>query len=166
MKILKDNTEKDELCAFEEKIRNHGVEDMKYTPLLLLYLICLWVYKFPIGKTAVEIYTGIIELLLSRTATLHGKLFHSSCEISPSYVPECFKNHTHCSSYSTFLLKIGKLAFYTLFSKITEHTLVFDKNIAEKYLNPEDLKSSCLAGILSESKAKTLIDKTFNFFFT
>ncbi|XP_060588569.1 uncharacterized protein LOC132743988 [Ruditapes philippinarum] len=165
MGILKDDTEEDELCAFEEKIRNHGLEDMKSTPLLLLYLICLWVYKFPIGNSAVEIYTGIIELLLSRTATLHGK-FHSSCEISPSYIPECFENHTRCSCYSTFLLKIGKLAFYTLFSKIKEHTLVFDKNIAEKYLNQEDLKSSCLAGMLSESKTKTLIAESFKISFS
>ncbi|XP_060565169.1 uncharacterized protein LOC132724350 [Ruditapes philippinarum] len=163
MKILKGNTEDDklinEVCRFEESISNHDLDDMESTPLLLLYLICLWVEKIPIGNSAVELYTGFIQLLLSRTEKLHGK-FHSSCEISLSNVPECFRKHQHFRSYYTFLKTIGKLAFYTLFSKKKEHTLVFDENFAKKYLNQEDLKSSCLSGILSESKVKTLINES------
>ncbi|XP_060564214.1 uncharacterized protein LOC132723505 [Ruditapes philippinarum] len=163
MKILNKNLQdgklKNEVCRFEEEISNHDLEDMESTPLLLLYLICLWVEKIPIGNSAVELYTGIIQLLLSRTEKLHGK-FHSSCDTSPSKVPECFRKHQHFCSYYTFLVTIGKLAFSTLFSKKKEHTLVFDENIAEKYLNPEDLKSSCLSGILSESKVKTLINES------
>ncbi|XP_060601945.1 uncharacterized protein LOC132755155 [Ruditapes philippinarum] len=158
-KTLKDRELKNEVCRFEEAISDHDLEDMDSTPLLLLYLICLWVEKIPIGNSAVELYTGIIQLLLSRTEKLHGK-FHSSCKTPPSYVPECFRKHKHFCSYYTFLLTIGKLAFYALFSKKKEHTLVFDENIAEKYLNQEDLKSSCLSGILSESKVKTLINES------
>ncbi|XP_060556627.1 uncharacterized protein LOC132717217 [Ruditapes philippinarum] len=162
MKILKGNIEEEklinEVCRFEEEIRNHDLDDMESTPLLLLYLICLWIAKIPIGNSAVELYTGIIQLLLSRTEKLHG-MFHSSCETSPSNVPECFRKHQHFCRYYTFLVTIGKLAFNTLFSKKKEHTLVFDENVAEKYLNQEDLKSSCLSGILSESKVKTLINE-------
>jgi hypothetical protein len=153
---LQDGELQNEVCRFEEAISDHDLEDMESTPLLLLYLICLWVEKIPIGNSAVELYTGIIQLLLSRTEKLHGK-FHSSCEKSLSYIPDCFRKHQHFCSYFTFLVTIGKLAFYTLFSKKKEHTLVFDKNVANKYLNQEDLKSSCLSGILSESKVKTLI---------
>ncbi|XP_060589552.1 uncharacterized protein LOC132744755 [Ruditapes philippinarum] len=163
MKILIGNTEDDELinevCTFEEEISDHDLDEMESTPLLLLYLICLWVEKIQIGNSAVELYTGIIQLLLSRTEKLHGK-FHSSCMTSPSKVPECFRKHKHFCRYYMFLVTIGKLAFYTLFSKKKEHTLVFDENVAEKYLNPEDLKSSCLSGILSESKVKTLINES------
>ncbi|XP_060558273.1 uncharacterized protein LOC132718574 [Ruditapes philippinarum] len=163
MKILKGNIEEEkliyEVCRFEEEIRHHDLDEMESTPLLLLYLICLWTAKIPIGKSAVELYTGIIELLLSRTEKLHG-MFHSWCKTSPSNIPVCFRMHQHFCSYYTFLMTIGKLAFYTLFSKKKEHTLVFDKNVAEKYLNQEDLKSSCLSGILSESKVKTLINES------
>ncbi|XP_060578465.1 uncharacterized protein LOC132735526 [Ruditapes philippinarum] len=158
-KNFKDSELKNEVCRFEEAISDHDLEYIDSTPLLLLYLICLWVEKIPIGNSAIELYTGIIQLLLSRTEKLHG-MFHSSCEKSPSNVPECFRKHKHFCSYYTFLLTIGKLAFYTLFSKKKEHTLVFDENMAEKYLNQEDLKSSCLSGILSESKVKTLINES------
>ncbi|XP_060575292.1 uncharacterized protein LOC132732801 [Ruditapes philippinarum] len=164
-KNLKDSELKNEVCRFEEAISDHDLEDMDSTPLLLLYLICLWVEKIPIENSAVELYTGIIQLLLSRTEKLHGK-FHSSCRTPPSYVPECFRKYKHFCSYYTFLLTIGKLAFYTLFSKKKEDTLVFDENMAEKYLNQEDLKSSCLSGILSESKVKTLINESSKFSFS
>ncbi|XP_060581708.1 uncharacterized protein LOC132738257 [Ruditapes philippinarum] len=158
-KNFKDSELKNEVCRFEEAISDHDLEDMDSTPLLLLYLICLWVEKIPIGNSAVELYTGIIQLLLSKTEKLHGK-FHSSYKKYPSNVPECFRKHKHFCSYYMFLLTIGKLAFYTLFGKKKEHTLVFDANVAEKYLNQEDLKSSCLSGILSESKVKTLINES------
>ncbi|XP_060592506.1 uncharacterized protein LOC132747192 [Ruditapes philippinarum] len=164
-KNLKDSELKNEVCRFEEAVSDHDLEDMDSTPLILLYLICLWVQKIPIGNSAVELYTGIIQLLLFRTEKLHG-MFHSSCKTPPSYVPECFRKHKHFCSYYTFLLTIGKLAFYTLFSKTKEHTLVFDENIAEKYLNQEDLKSCCLSGILSESKVKTLINESFRISFS
>jgi hypothetical protein len=156
---LQDGDLKNEVCRFEESTSGHDLEDMESTPLLLLYLICLWVEKIPIGNSTVELYTGITQLLLSRTEKLYG-IFHSSCETSPSNVPECFRKHQHFCSYYTFLKTIGKLAFYTLFSKEKERTLVFDENVAEKYLNEEDLKSSCLSGILSESKVKTLINES------
>ncbi|XP_060600160.1 uncharacterized protein LOC132753683 [Ruditapes philippinarum] len=156
---LQDGELQNEVCRFEEAISDHDIEDMESTPLLLLYLICLWIAKIPIGNSAVELYTGIIQLLLFRTEKLHRK-FHSSCETSPSNVPECFRKHKHFCSYYTFLLTIGKLAFYTLFSKKKEHTLVFDRNVAKEYINQEDLKSSCLSGILSESKVKTLVSES------
>ncbi|XP_060577424.1 uncharacterized protein LOC132734654 [Ruditapes philippinarum] len=169
MKILKRSNEDEnlinEVCRFEEEIRNHDLEDMESTPLLLLYLICLWVEQIPIGNSALDLYTSIIQLLLFRTEKLHGK-FHSSCETSPGDVPECFRTHKHFCSYYTFLLSIGKLAFYTLFSKKKEHTLVFDKNVAEKYLNQEDLKSSCLSGILSESKVTSLLNEGYKISFS
>ncbi|XP_060603870.1 uncharacterized protein LOC132756749 [Ruditapes philippinarum] len=163
-KKLNDNELKNEVCRFEEAISDHDLEYMESTPLLLLYLICLWVEKIPIGNSAVELYTDIIQLLLYRTEKLHGK-FHSSCKTPPSYVPECFRKNNHFCRYYTFLLTIGKLAFYTLFSKTKEHALVFDEKIAERYLNQEDLKSSCLSGLLSESKVKTLINERFKISF-
>jgi hypothetical protein len=163
MKMLNVNLQdvelKNEVCRFEEAISDHDLEDMESTPLLLLYLICLWTEKIPIGNSAVELYTRIIQLLLSRTKKLHGN-FHSSCEKSQSYIPDCFRKHQHFCGYFKFLLTIGKLAFYTLFSKKKEHTLVFDKHDAEEYINQEDLKSSCLSGILSESKVKALINES------
>ncbi|XP_060608034.1 uncharacterized protein LOC132760141 [Ruditapes philippinarum] len=163
---LQDGELNNEVYTFEEAISNHGLEDMESTPLLLLYLICLWTEKkIPIGNGAVELYTRIIQLLISRTKTLNGK-FHSSCEKSQSYIPDCFRKHHHFCSYCKFLLTIGKLAFYTLFSKKKESNLVFDKHDAEKYLNQEDLKSSCLSGILSESKVKALINESFKISFS
>ncbi|XP_060575099.1 uncharacterized protein LOC132732643 [Ruditapes philippinarum] len=162
MKILNVSLQDDVLiqkvCRFEEEIRDHDLEDVESTPLLLLYLICVWIEKIPIGNSAVKLYTGIIQLILSRTEKLYGK-FHSSCETSTSNVPECFRKHIHFCSYYTYLVNIGELAFYTLFRAKKESKLVFDKYIAEKYLTQNELKSSCLSGILSESKVKTLLNE-------
>ncbi|XP_060605501.1 uncharacterized protein LOC132757999 [Ruditapes philippinarum] len=168
IKMLIGNIKEDELrnkvSRFEEHIRDHDLKEMESTPLLLLYLICLWLGNVPIGNSTVELYTGIIQLLLSRTETIHGQ-FHSSCITSPSNVPDCFKNYKHCSSYYMFLVSLGKLACHTLLSDRKENSLVFDNDVAEKYLNEEDLKLSSLSGILSVSKVKTLINESFKISF-
>ncbi|XP_060583145.1 uncharacterized protein LOC132739442 [Ruditapes philippinarum] len=162
-KILKADLDNDkllnEVCRFEEKINDHELKDMESTPLLLLYLICLWIEDIPIGNSTAELYASIIQLLLSRTEKIHGK-FQLSCKISLSNVPECFIKHRHCYSYYAFLATLGKLAFYKLFNEEKEHTLVFNKNVAEKYLDPGDLDLSLRSGMLTENKVKTLVSES------
>ncbi|XP_060552568.1 uncharacterized protein LOC132713880, partial [Ruditapes philippinarum] len=161
---IKEDKLRNKVSRFEEHIRDNDLKEMESTPLLLLYLICLWLGNVPIGNSTVGLYTGIIQLLLSRTEKIHGQ-FHSSCLTFSSNVPDCFKNYKHCSGYYMFLVSLGKLAFHTLLSNKKENSLVFDNDVAEKYLNQEDLKLSSLSGILSVNKVKTLVNENFRISF-
>ncbi|XP_060584957.1 uncharacterized protein LOC132740913 [Ruditapes philippinarum] len=160
MHILKGSLEEDELknqvCSFEEEISEHDLEDVESTPLLLLYLICLWVEDIPIGNSVVDLYASIIQLLLYRTEKIHGEL-HLSSKTYQSYIPKCFRKHNHCCKYYTLLMILGKLAFHTLISDNRESKLVFDKHVAKNYLKQEDLNFCLRSGIITESKVKTLV---------
>ncbi|XP_060575348.1 uncharacterized protein LOC132732844 [Ruditapes philippinarum] len=146
-------------------IRGRGLEHMLVIPLLLMYIVCLWCNNIPIGNTKQEIYTNIIEFLLSRTSKKHPEV-QPSRESSTSEIPEYFKSHAFCKKFYSLLLSLGKLAFETLFNETKENTLVFDRTVAEKYLNADDMKLSLLSGILSESRSKTLIKESIKVSFS
>ncbi|XP_060603902.1 uncharacterized protein LOC132756782 [Ruditapes philippinarum] len=141
---------------FNKLIRDRRLEHMQVIPLLLMYIVCLWCNNIPIGNTKHEIYTNIIEFLLSRTSKKHPEV-QPSRESSASEIPEYFKSHEFCKLFYSFITSLAELAYQTLFNENRENTLVFDRTVAEKYLKADDMKLSFLSGILSESRTKTLI---------
>ncbi|XP_060558235.1 uncharacterized protein LOC132718537 [Ruditapes philippinarum] len=139
-----------------KEIRDRDLEHMQVIPLLLMYIVCLWCNKIPIGNSYYEIYTNIIEFLLSRTSRKHPDV-QPSRKSSASEIPEYFKSHKFCKHFYSLITSLAKLAYRTLFNKTRENTLVFDRTVAEKYLKANDMKLSLLSGILSESRSKTLV---------
>jgi hypothetical protein len=150
-RVLKSKTQ-----DFNKVIRDRRLEHMQVIPLLLMYIVCLWCNNIPIGNSKHEIYTNIIEFLLSRTSKKHPEV-QPSRESSASEIPDYFKSHKFCKHFYSLITSLAELAFQTLFNETRENTLVFDKTVAEKYLKADDMKLSLLSGILSESRSKTLI---------
>ncbi|XP_060573810.1 uncharacterized protein LOC132731615 [Ruditapes philippinarum] len=141
---------------FNKVIRDRHLEHMQVIPLLLMYIVCLWCNNIPIGNSKHEIYTNIIEFLLSRTSKKHPEV-QPSRESSATEIPEYFKSHEFCTHFYSLITSLAELAYQTLFKENRENTLVFDRTVAEKYLKADDMKLSLLSGILSESRSKTLI---------
>ncbi|XP_060574414.1 uncharacterized protein LOC132732084 [Ruditapes philippinarum] len=150
-KVLKSKTQ-----DFNKMIRDRRLEHMQVIPLLLMYIVCLWCNNIPIGKSKHEIYTNIIEFLLSRTSKKHPEV-QPSRESSTSEIPDYFKGHAFCKRFYSLITSLAELAYQMLFNDRRENTLVFDRTVAEKYLKSDDIKLSLLSGILSESRSKTLV---------
>jgi hypothetical protein len=144
---------------FENEIAYHDLENMRAIPLLLLYTLCLWSNRIPIGNSKHETYRNIIEFLLSRTVKKHPKIKASSVP-SDSDIPEYFRNYNFCEKFYTLLKALAELAYQTLFDCKRENTLVFDEKVVNNYLKTEDLTLSFFSGILTESRIKTLTEET------
>ncbi|XP_060570714.1 uncharacterized protein LOC132729007 [Ruditapes philippinarum] len=141
---------------FNKVIRDRRLEHMQVIPLLLMYIVCLWCNKIPIGNSKHEIYTNIIEFLLSRTSKKHPEV-QPAGESSAGEISEYFKGQKFCKKFYSLITSLAELAYQTLFNETRENTLVFDRMVADIYLKADDMKLSLLSGILSESRSKTLI---------
>ncbi|XP_060581723.1 uncharacterized protein LOC132738274 [Ruditapes philippinarum] len=160
-----DGVLKSKTWDFNKEIRDRGLEHMQSIPLLLMYVVCLWCNKIPIGNSYYEIYTNIIEFLLSRTSSKHPEV-QPSRESSTSEIPEYFRSHKFCKHFYSLITSLAELAYQTLFNETRENTLVFDRTVAEKYLKEDDMKLSLLSGILSESRSKTLVNENIKVSFS
>ncbi|XP_053407001.1 uncharacterized protein LOC123546711 isoform X2 [Mercenaria mercenaria] len=144
---------------FDLAVSDRGISDWETTPLLLTYLLCLWCDVKDLGRSRTELYCQIVELLLKHTFGKYPEM-QQSHEHSPSYIPQCFSKHEHCTKYSIYLKDLAQLAFGTLFSETKESTLVFLKSVADKYLSKDSLKLSLHLGLLTQSTEKTLTKQT------
>ncbi|XP_060560444.1 uncharacterized protein LOC132720333 [Ruditapes philippinarum] len=154
--VRDDRILKSKIWDFNKVIRDRRLEHMQVIPLLLMYIVCLWCNNIPIGNSKHEIYTNIIEFLLSRTSKKHPEV-QPSRESSASEIPEYFKSHEFCKKFYSLITSLAELAYQTLFNETRENTLVFDRMVADIYLKADDMKLSLFSGILSESRSKTLI---------
>jgi hypothetical protein len=154
--VRDNNVLKSKIWDFNKVVRDRRLEHMQVIPLLLMYIVCLWCNNIPIGNSKHEIYTNIIEFLLSRTSKKHPEV-QPSRESSTSEIPEYFKSREFCKKFYSLITSLAELAYQTLFNKSRENTLVFDRTVADIYLKADDMKLSLLSGILSESRSKTLI---------
>ncbi|XP_060589551.1 uncharacterized protein LOC132744788 [Ruditapes philippinarum] len=137
-------------------IRDCGLQHMQKIPLLLMFITCLWCNRIPIVNSKCDVYTKIIEFLLSRTAKKHPEIQPSS-DASACDIPEYFRNHNFIKKFYSLIKSLSELAYQTLFNETRENTLVFDRSVAETYLKADDMKISLFSGILSEGRTKTLI---------
>ncbi|XP_060587188.1 uncharacterized protein LOC132742740 [Ruditapes philippinarum] len=159
-RVLKSKTQ-----DFNKVISDRRLEHMQVIPLLLLYIVCLWCNNISIGNSKHEMYSNIIEFLLSRTSKKHPEV-QLSRETSASEISDYFKSHEFCKKFYSLIISLAELAYQTLFSENRENTLVFDRTVAEKYLRADDMKLSLLSGILSESRSKTLIKEIIKLSFS
>ncbi|XP_053379888.1 uncharacterized protein LOC123563855 [Mercenaria mercenaria] len=148
---------------FNSTLENKGILDLETTPLLLMYLLCLWYDGIYPGRSQCELYCQIVEMLLKRTFKKYPDM-QQACEPPKSDIPQCFSEHVHCTKYYPLLKAVGQLAFETLFSGKRESTLVFQKSIAEKYLytdkDTDYMKLCLLSGILTQSKVEKLTSQS------
>ncbi|XP_060558595.1 uncharacterized protein LOC132718913 [Ruditapes philippinarum] len=143
---------------FDNVIRDCRLEHMQGIPLLLMYIVALWCNNIPLGNSKHEIYTKIIEFLLSRTSKKHPEV-QPSRESSASEIPEYFKSHKFCKHFYSLITSLAELAYQTLSHETREYSLVFDRMVAEQFLKADDMKLSLLSGILSESRSKNLVEE-------
>jgi hypothetical protein len=162
IRVMKRGLCEDELkkqtIKLDDAIKQSGLNNLKAIPLILMYIVCLWCDGKPIGQSKCQLYTSIVELLLSRTLHKHPEL-ETDTNPSQDDLPQCFIKHVNCQKYSKLITVLGKLAFHTLFNVQKENTIVFNRSIAENYLCQDNLKLSLLSGILTESKVKTYTEQ-------
>ncbi|XP_060563017.1 uncharacterized protein LOC132722527 [Ruditapes philippinarum] len=149
--VRDDRVLESKIWNFNEVISDRRLEHMQVIPLLLMYIVCLWCNNIPIGNSKHEIYTNIIEFLLSRTSKKHPEV-QLSRDSTASEIPDNFKKHEFCKKFYGLITSLAELAYQTLINKNRENTLVFDRTVADIYLKADDMKLSLLSGILSESR--------------
>ncbi|XP_060566920.1 uncharacterized protein LOC132725750 [Ruditapes philippinarum] len=139
---------------FFETLKKGQNTELVFVPLLLIYTTCLWCNGVQIGDSICDLYMNIVEFLLKRTIEIQGEL-QQLREPSSSYIPECFAEYANCTKYYPFLMHLGKLAYYTLFSETKENTPVFDGSVARKHLTQDETNFTLHSGMLSESTSNT-----------
>jgi hypothetical protein len=142
----------------EIKSRQHEHEELSCVPLLLMYIICLWCDGVEIGNSNCDLHMKIVELFLFRAIQKHGDL-QQLCHPSDCDILECFAEYENCKKYRPLLMRLGKLAFYTLVDKTKENTLVFDKSVAQTYLSKDEMIFTFHLGMLSERTTTMLTKK-------
>ncbi|XP_053379346.1 uncharacterized protein LOC123527475 isoform X2 [Mercenaria mercenaria] len=151
-----------EAKAFAEslntEIKEKQLENLESVPLLLMYLVCLWCDDLPLGRTKSELYTNIIELLLSRTVSKYPELETTSAS-SETNIPHFLSEHVRCLKDFKLLKALGQLAFETLFDEKRESTLVFPKSVTENFLNQSYLDLSLRSGILSQNTVQEKVTR-------
>ncbi|XP_060600616.1 uncharacterized protein LOC132754048 [Ruditapes philippinarum] len=146
---------KGKIRDFNKALRDRCIKHIQAVPLLLVYIAYLWCNEIPTGNSKHEVYTNIVEFLLTRTARKHTEVQPSS-ESSAIDIPAYFSDYHFCKTFSSLITSLSELAYQTMFNETRENTLVFDRLVADKYLKPDDMNTSLLSGLLSESKAKNL----------
>ncbi|XP_045163082.2 uncharacterized protein LOC123527580 [Mercenaria mercenaria] len=160
MSLLIGETDKDKhIQDFNSTVEHKDILELESTPLLLMYLLCLWCDGIDLGRSKCVLYCQIVELLLKRTFKKYPDMKQTH-EPLQSDIPQCFSEHMYLKKYYTLLEALGQLAFETLFSKERESTLVFSQSVTEMYLNRDDLKLCLLSGILTQSKELKLTSQS------
>jgi hypothetical protein len=159
---MKKGLDADELASQTSKLHkvifDRGLNDLKSVPLILMYIISLWCDGKPIGESKCQVYTSIIELLLTRTVNNSSDL-NTAFEQSQCTLPKCFEELDTCQKCSTLIAALGKLAFNMIFSDQRNSTQLLDKSIAKNYLGEDQSKFFLKSGLLTESTAKTLTER-------
>ncbi|XP_053396706.1 uncharacterized protein LOC123556210 isoform X2 [Mercenaria mercenaria] len=146
-----------QIDAFGEAIKFKSIDELKRVPLILTYLICLWVDDFPFGNSRCEIYSNLVGLLLAKAEERkHANLIRpTDSKRRKMEMPEAISKNDYCLKYYSFLTKLGHLAFETYIdNKNREFSLVFDRDVAKNRLGDNYLKFSLSSGLLTQHKIK------------
>ncbi|XP_053379599.1 uncharacterized protein LOC128548526 [Mercenaria mercenaria] len=153
--LRKDVLGADNACQiFKSMLKEKHITQFYNTPVILLQLLYLWNISKEIGNSQREIYADVVDTLFSiaeKKVQLLGKFkYHRISNIT--YIKTSF-----FEAYYDLIIKLGKLAFETLFSENKESSLVFDEAVAFKYLpgdenaTTHDVLSTCLqTGLLTK----------------
>ncbi|XP_060594675.1 uncharacterized protein LOC132749026 isoform X1 [Ruditapes philippinarum] len=138
------------LKEFEKKVARRNVNDLETSPMLLLYMICLWQDGKPLGDSRCDLYCNILEMLLQKVAQRQQQEVEINQNDS-TYKPECFKGKEHCCKNIHFVKKLSHLAFLTLFNQSSaENRLVFNEDIAKKNMSESCIEFWLKTGILTQ----------------
>jgi hypothetical protein len=126
--------------------------------------MCVFFGGLPIGKSKCEIYSNITEFTLERGLNKRSLPDVQTNDNAP--VPNCMKENETCKRYFILLMKLGKLAFYTLFSENKESSLIFDRRIVTKYMTEQEIEFCLKVGLLCQTKDSSIIAvKRYQVFF-
>ncbi|XP_045163241.2 uncharacterized protein LOC123527689 [Mercenaria mercenaria] len=162
-----------EACKlFKRKLDEMKITHVYNTPVILVQLITSWNINKEIGQSNCEIYTGIVDTFFS-IAEKKVKLLAKFKKVTASNI-NCFHDSPSCATYYNLMIRLGKLAFETLFCEQKGPSLIFGKNVAlthlrrGKKISSEDTLATCLqTGLLSMQsfyvRAKMKID-AYSFF--
>lgn len=130
------------------------LNSLRFTPYILLQMVCLWFDDESLGNSKCEIYSNITELTLSRGLMKTSKSYWSSGQHSEhaNSTPLCLKSNELCNAHYDLLLQLGQVAFETLFCSKKESTIVFDASDVLAIV-PEHSLSFCLnMGLLTQNR--------------
>jgi hypothetical protein len=139
------NSYKEFIKVLEDKKISHFYG----TPVILVQLVYLWNMKKSIGNSQFEIYSDMVDALFMRA---EEKVDLSTFKNTRSSQIRYFQLSL-CETYYDLMIRLGKLAFNTLFSGNKLLSLVFDKEVTTKYLTDEN--SNILACEILDSCLKT-----------
>ncbi|XP_045158343.2 uncharacterized protein LOC123524311 isoform X2 [Mercenaria mercenaria] len=146
------------LERFNNEIRFVDIEELKTIPLILMHLIGLWTDGNSLGRSKVEIYTNITEMLLSRAeqkcedigivlnddgTQTSGKPLLTAFSI--------FKERSYCYKYTRLLTALGHVAFVTLFDTSQDQSLVFKPETTQKFMKKQEIYFFYKTGLLTKS---------------
>lgn len=161
-----------QLKGFDEAVNKRNITGFETSPMLLLYLMCLWLDEKPMGDSRCGLYCNIVELLLQKLLDRHQI---PAARSMTKDLPDCFKENEFCLRYSSYIKDLSHLAFITLFNKDIENKFVFSDKLTKKTMSMDCLEFWLKAGILTQIKGQRsltsresrvhFIHKTFHEFF-
>ncbi|XP_045188973.2 uncharacterized protein LOC123546611 [Mercenaria mercenaria] len=167
-----DNESESQWKDFDAEVADRNIEEFESSPMLLLYLICLWFDKKPLGDSRCGLYSNIVEMLLHKLV----KEQHMSklAEVAKD-IPKSFKSNDYCRKYFPFIEELARLAFITLFNRQMGNKYVFTDSVAKENMSGVCLEFWSKTGILTQIKGRprlterdtkvSFIHKTFHEFF-
>ncbi|XP_053378890.1 uncharacterized protein LOC123526342 isoform X1 [Mercenaria mercenaria] len=128
------------------------IKIIRYIPYVLLQMVCLWFDGKSIGKSKCEIYSNVIDLTLTR-GLMKCREYVSCLEGNDADIPFCLRSTECCKTFYSELLRLGVIAFQTLFALEEESSLVFDKTVIRNFVSDQMLGFYLKVGLLSQNKA-------------
>lgn len=160
------NKEMDALDFEELVLRKNAMTALSQIPLIVMQLVTLWFDNEPIGKSQCEIYLNMILFLLNYSR----KKRENDVEMEERNAKQSFSNdgqilqlfqmNINFKISRELLLKLGELAFHTLFCDQQQSLLIFDmEKYARKYLSVKDIEIVREVGILTHEKGFGMISR-------
>ncbi|XP_045212775.2 uncharacterized protein LOC123563809 [Mercenaria mercenaria] len=140
---------------FCNELVEHNLHDLAQVPLLLMQCLCLWFDGKSLGKSHCEIYFNLIEFLSLKNEGRLSQSVTESAELQSIGIslPNWFRENRNCCSQFNYLVALGKLSFFTLFSTDRTPSLVFDRTVAGMYITPDELAFAKDIGLLTIEKS-------------
>ncbi|KAH3792074.1 hypothetical protein DPMN_145563 [Dreissena polymorpha] len=133
---------------FKRYIRNNKLDEVILSPMLLALCVCLWkdnTYK--IGSSC-DIYATMLDSLFKKV--------HNNVDYFETPPFRCFLNTKYIKLHIEDVNALSRAAFYLLFAREKENSLVFSDRELLNYISNEQTLFALKAGILSERKTSSL----------
>lgn len=136
--------------------------NVRALPYIYSQFLCLWYENKPVGGSKCEVYTAVVETTFNRgiqkyksTTVVEGK-----SEVPADWnVPEGIKRISGCSPYHGLLIKLGRLAFYMLYSTENDQKFMFEVDDCKGYLTFDEIDFFVKVGFLTRRKGYGIISR-------